>query len=56
MEDRLTVQDFYNKVEQVCAVDIQNLGKAFFAKDKFFAVCKHASTILLQFSLKERLK
>jgi hypothetical protein len=40
MEDRLTVQHFYSKIEQVCAVDIQNLDKAFFAKDKFFTIYK----------------
>lgn len=56
MKDRLSVQDFYNKPEQVCAVEIENLGKAFFSNGKLFVVCKNASTILVQYSLKEKIK
>ena len=56
MEERLRVNDFYKPLEITCAIEIENLDRAFFVREKLFVTTKDALVVLQQFSLKTKLK
>lgn len=56
MEERLRVNDFYKPLDLTCAIEIENLDRAFFVQEKLFVTTKDALVVLQQFSLKTKLK